>query len=826
MKKHLFTVLTLLISSVLFGQSIPNGGFESWNTITYENPLGYQSSNMGNNDGIQSPVNAVKTTDAFHGNYALRLTTTLATNGVDTVFSYFANGDPGKNPPKGGLPYTQLPTGIRFHYKSNIMPNDSALVLVLFKKNGVSIGNYIYNISTTHSTYTLFSKTFSPGLPMAPDTVVIGMASSTPFGSNPHPKLGNMLQVDSISFTGVVSQPADLNGDLESWQTISNSQVLGWNINGQNQGGNYRTTDAYSGTYALELQTQVPSFGGGGASAAFATTGRYTNNGPPRGGLPYNKQIDTLVFFYKYLPADPNDSAHVDLMFTLNGVSNFGLQKFLHVSGGYQMVQIPFNNLAPAPDTVMINIASSTYSTYPFPDSYIGSDLKIDNMYFKSQKIPVANFNMQSSGCVGQPIQLTDNSANMVSGWNWLMPGGSPSSSIIQNPQVTYSTPGTKTITLYSTNVIGGTTNTSPAYSRTIAVYSIPSVSANSAVICSGGNAVLTANGAASYTWSPGQNTASISVSPTITTNYTVTGSTNGCSNTAVSSVVIPTTQAPNICMVTTDSASVNNIIIWEKPISAKIDSFIVYREVTSGTYARIGGQKFSDLSQFEDTVRSVGPANGNPNIGTYRYKLQIKDSCGSLSPLSPYHNSIYFVGNSGSFTWNTYAVEGQTLTPVTQFNLLRDDFNTGAWAVIGSVAGTQGVLNDPNYALYIGTGNWRVEALGFNCNPTARTMQAFNKSKSNVRNNFSVGVTNHTSSVNMTIAPNPVRSELQVSFTNPLNVKTEATVMDVLGKYISKTEISQGNSMSIPVSELSTGIYFVKIQQGNHTVIKKFIKE
>ena len=32
----------------------------------------------------------------------------------------------------------------------------------------------------------------------------------------------------------------------------------------------------------------------------------------------------------------------------------------------------------------------------------------------------------------------------MVSGWNWIIPGGTPSSSILQNPQVTYSSVGTK----------------------------------------------------------------------------------------------------------------------------------------------------------------------------------------------------------------------------------------------------------------------------------------------------------------------------------------------------------------------------------------------
>ncbi|MBI3518786.1 MAG: hypothetical protein HY062_05450 [Bacteroidetes bacterium] len=366
MKKHVFTILVTLLSSFLVGQSIPNGGFESWNTINYENPSNYDASNLHGDHGTIGPINVIKTTDAFHGNYAIKLTTMLS--GTDTSLAYFANGDPGKNPPRGGFPYTQTPTGLRFHYKSNIMPNDSSLIIVMFKKNGTLIGQYMWAITATQSSYTLFSKNFSPALATAPDSVIIGMASSFPFGNNKGVP-GNMLQVDSISFTGVSFQPSLLNGDLESWQTLSNSQVVGWNINGNNQGGNYQTSDFYSGTYALELQTQSPSFGGGGVSAAVATTGSFVNNGPPRGGLPYNQQIDTLIFYYKYLPADVNDSANVSLNFKLNGNFHSGAQKFLHVSGGYQMVKVPINISGAAPDTsggeffnACIRLYWSTYS--------------------------------------------------------------------------------------------------------------------------------------------------------------------------------------------------------------------------------------------------------------------------------------------------------------------------------------------------------------------------------------------------------------------------------------------------------------------------------
>lgn len=62
----------------------------------------------------------------------------------------------------------------------------------------------------------------------------------------------------------------------------------------------------------------------------------------------------------------------------------------------------------------------------------------------------------KTSVCVGEQVQFTDDSYNVVSGWNWSFPSGTPSSSTDQNPLVTYSTPGIYEVTLTATD---GTTN-------------------------------------------------------------------------------------------------------------------------------------------------------------------------------------------------------------------------------------------------------------------------------------------------------------------------------------------------------------------------------
>jgi len=79
----------------------------------------------------------------------------------------------------------------------------------------------------------------------------------------------------------------------------------------------------------------------------------------------------------------------------------------------------------------------------------------------------------------------------------------------------------------------------------TVTVNALPVIGATSthSMICAGSSSTLTATGASSYTWNTGATTAGITVSPTITTSYTVTGmNVSGC--TAMAMV----TQSVSLC--------------------------------------------------------------------------------------------------------------------------------------------------------------------------------------------------------------------------------------------------------------------------------------
>jgi PKD repeat protein len=75
--------------------------------------------------------------------------------------------------------------------------------------------------------------------------------------------------------------------------------------------------------------------------------------------------------------------------------------------------------------------------------------------------VPVASFSTsQKQICRGQSIVFTDLSTNNPISWNWQIPGGTPSSSSINNPTISFSVPGVYTASLTSSN-ISGSSNTS-----------------------------------------------------------------------------------------------------------------------------------------------------------------------------------------------------------------------------------------------------------------------------------------------------------------------------------------------------------------------------
>ncbi len=150
---------------------------------------------------------------------------------------------------------------------------------------------------------------------------------------------------------------------------------------------------------------------------------------------------------------------------------------------------------------------------------------------------PVLNLSASSNSiCSGNSVTLT---ASGATSYTWL-PGSLTGSTVVVNPTST---------TVYS--VTGANINCSVTETISISVSTGPTITptASSTLICSGLSTTLSASGASSYTWFPGNlSGTSVVVSPTSTTQYTVTGTaTTSCIGSSVITVSVINTPTINI---------------------------------------------------------------------------------------------------------------------------------------------------------------------------------------------------------------------------------------------------------------------------------------
>jgi len=163
----------------------------------------------------------------------------------------------------------------------------------------------------------------------------------------------------------------------------------------------------------------------------------------------------------------------------------------------------------------------------------------------------------------------------------------------------------------------------------TVATIPVVSISSSASSVCSGTSALLSASGATTYSWSTAETSPSISVAPTATTSYTVTGTTNGCNSTAttsvtVSSPVLTITNEQYIC--TGEQASISaggaNNYLWSNSATT---AAISVSPTSTTTYQVTGKDALGCIGTASTTVHvrpyapiqiSQIPTTVNPNNG------------------------------------------------------------------------------------------------------------------------------------------------------------------------------------------------------------------
>lgn len=225
--------------------------------------------------------------------------------------------------------------------------------------------------------------------------------------------------------------------------------------------------------------------------------------------------------------------------------------------------------------------------------------------------------------------------------WN---PGNQPDSNYTVSPTAT--TIYTVTATGANGCIVSVTQTINVSNQLPITVSSAPTV------LCGGSTATLTASGANTYTWQPGNLTGtSVSVSPAVTTSYTVTGSNAlGCTGSAIFSLPV---------------AALNNMTIVPNQ-SPCTDTLTV--SVPGGAAGPANGAKYyirdSDPWGTANNTNAMTAVFGANNFTTTTY---------TVAPATVFNNNTQFVfleGSDGNATaLNTFYTANQTLIENWVFN-------------------------------------------------------------------------------------------------------------------------------------------------------------
>lgn len=299
---------------------------------------------------------------------------------------------------------------------------------------------------------------------------------------------------------------------------------------------------------------------------------------------------------------------------------------------------------------------SATVTVNPLPTPDISGDLEI---------------------CNGESTTLT-----ATGGTSYIWSTGETTESITVSPSIT----ATYNVTV--TNTYGCNANTS----ATVTVNPLPTPSISGDLeICDGESTTLTAAGGTSYVWDTGANTASITVSPSMTTNYNVTvTNTDGCkASTSVSVIVnlLPTAVIAGdteICLgeSTTLTATGGTSYIWNtEATTASID--VAPIETTSYSVTVTDGNNCFDVASADLTVNDLPVIEimGNPVCDGDVLNLSVSTS---------YEGNFNYSWSTGddeaSISMNSYSAGEMVYVTVTDIETNCSDSDTYTIEVMDAI--------------------------------------------------------------------------------------------------------------------------------------------
>lgn len=350
--------------------------------------------------------------------------------------------------------------------------------------------------------------------------------------------------------------------------------------------------------------------------------------------------------------------------------------------------------------------------------------------------------------------------------------------------------------------------------------------------VCLGETVTLDAGGGYDhYNWSTGDLSQSININETGDYSVEVTKDNNVClEGDEIYIDVAKPFPDEKICVVTIDSASGKNIIVWEKTPDKGIVSYNIYRETNIGVYEKIGTVDVNSLSVFTDPTAL-------PEQRTYLYRITIVDTCGNEleKANTTYHspNFLQYVSSDKgiNLVWTGYTIEGMTDMSdyLVTYMIYRgtDSTELSEYHNAGSIKNFTDTDPDALLRKYY----YRVvSVLKDPCNPIADIKAGsgpYSQSMSNLEDNrFLTGQMKIRSEKQiLTIDPNPFNESAILRFSNPDSKKYTLFIMDLSGKICRIEENINTSQYIIERKNLMPGIYFLELR-GSSVIRGKVIVE
>lgn len=311
--------------------------------------------------------------------------------------------------------------------------------------------------------------------------------------------------------------------------------------------------------------------------------------------------------------------------------------------------------------TGLIDLSLSNVGTYTVTYSFGGACPSSSTATITITNTPVADFTL-GTYCQNQtnplPTFINGGSAGVFS---------SASVAFVSTTTGEINLAASPTGTYSVTNTFGGGGGCPVAsFTNTITINAVPNVSVNNLTICAGDNATLNANGANSYIWEDASTLNTLSVSPLVTTSYSVTGTTNNCSSTITATVTVnplPTVTVNNasICQGAAATLSASGAVsyLWSDNTT---NNAITVTPSAASSYTVTG----TSLNCSASAVASV-TVNTPPNVTVNSESICVGNSTVlTATGANSYTWSDNSTGNSitvSPTTNTTYTVTGTTLS-------------------------------------------------------------------------------------------------------------------------------------------------------------------